>query len=88
MQLDLAGVLLLIVVPCSTAGSCAPLYPPVVVAVCGGRMDGYFQPLTALTDSRRPIYTQHEIELAIVEHATLHVGSASEYTPPTTTHNM
>ena len=40
------------------------------------QFDGYFQPLTTLTDSRRPIYAQHEVELAIVDSATLHIGSS------------
>jgi hypothetical protein len=40
-------------------------------------MEGYFQPLTRLTEeSRRPLYTQGEVELAIVDNASLYIQSA------------
>ena len=38
-------------------------------------MDAYLQPWSAFTASHRPIYSTHEIELAIIDRATLTFGS-------------
>jgi hypothetical protein len=34
----------------------------------------YFQPVSSLTDSLRPVYSRHEVELCICEGATLYSG--------------
>ena len=38
-------------------------------------MDAYLQPWSGFTASYRPIYSTHEIELAIIDRATLTIGS-------------
>jgi len=40
-------------------------------------MEAYLQPWSGMTASHRPIYSPHEIELAIIDRATLMFGSAA-----------
>ena len=45
-------------------------------------MDAYLQPWSAFTASHRPVYSTHEIELTIVDRATLTFGSSQQHTRP------